>query len=200
MAIASVERLREHFTPSSINGKKDVFSRFSPSDLKLDGRGIDINYIDPRRVLSSSYESECFKFISSVPQRDRSIFIGPNIIDRVFSAQLGELSRPDALRFVNRTNGRWKLVELFELKSGLFVPENKLKGFSQFLDRVREGEHLSRLLKSILVEKNFPEPSKVIVPETSKIVVTFVSTEARENTIYEDTPYRKVSYVQVAAA
>jgi hypothetical protein len=207
--VASVEQLKARFEPAGRFDKSLVTSSSSKESLAklLEGElyrcenGVDLTEVKHINTRSASYEDRCFMHISLIARKGNNFIIGPHIIDRFFGAKLGTLARPDAMRFITESGFEWKLVELFEFKSGLYDPKSKLRGFSPFIDRVRDEDHLSSLLPAVIGElKRYPTRLSVKVPKTGDIGITFVGIKPQENTVLEHTPYRRVSYLQVRAA
>lgn len=163
------------------------------------GNGVDIVYRDSKRPGPFIFEDICFGEISKLKE-ENSLLIGPHLIDRHFSVESGALSRPDAIKFDITLPREWVLTDLFEFKSGKkrFSLADKLRGFSWFLKELRQDEKLLKsLLQTALVNKNVAP--RVIIPNNEQIKITFMSRRAREDTLYEDSKFARVTHLYVPA-
>lgn len=128
---------------------------------------------------SYEYERACLYWLTArLKEEDPHIFaIGARLTEKLINdCRLSRLAKPDILVFRNGSSC-WKLHQLVEVKSvrphGI---ENKLKGFSTLLKRLRRNpsllvDSLARWSMTIPVKL----PSKIVIPQDRQVGVTFIS-------------------------
>lgn len=153
---------------------------FRRDQLRLSAHGIEL-LRDHSRLTHAShpegdiYEDRCFRKI--VSQTTKSLLLGPCMTDNLLGQRFtAEETKPDVLAFDTSSTTGWRLTQLWEFRStlGRDSVSQKLYGFSQLLEKLRNHpEYLPRLL-SHAFRKIMRVPQQIEIPQNSKIPVVFV--------------------------
>ncbi len=170
--------------------------------LYVKGNGLDLN-LNTKKDYGFRYEIRCFEIISaSNADYDRSLILGPRLIDKILALGFSHYCRPDSIGFDIVENSEWKITDFFEFKSGkeLNGVSRKLNGFSELLDILRTyPEFLPQLLKVSLPNIKKQLPDRLNVPPDRMTSITFVSPKVpTENILFRSSHiFHKVEHLKV---
>ncbi len=151
------------------------------------GNGKDLYNSHPTsRSRSQKWADECFIDVSSRPVFPARVLTGPRAIDRLGESLLGSMVRGDAMGFEVKGNKRI-LREIYEFGLTGVELRRKSDGMIPFVEAVKEGNYLRELFKMLEISG---EP---VVGETSGISLTFIRQYAPIDTVYEYSPFARVS-------
>ncbi|OGD95897.1 hypothetical protein A3F02_00995 [Candidatus Curtissbacteria bacterium RIFCSPHIGHO2_12_FULL_38_9b] len=166
---------------------------FTAEQVKFSANGIELKREHsglPQRE-GDLFENRCFSRILSKP--GQSIIFGPCITDVLLNQRFTLWNmKPDGIAFDISKKGLWKLTELYEFKSARKTREvgDKLFGFSQLLNRLRENPQYLPCLFSHAFRKLMKVPDSFEFPDDSQLTVKIAYPSKGPITTKPETPFR----------
>lgn len=173
----------------------------SAPEIFVYGTGVDLAYPYPDGSRPRRYRYEDKSFRDVVAKFPRPLYTGPYSADTFFKPRLPTIMRSDAFGFILNPEGQLVLDWMGEFRTGALELWKKIYGFVPFVDEVRKQDYLTEYIETYFGDyvraqiREYRPP--VVVPEIGRISLTFVDPKERENTVIEDTPFRRVTFRRV---